>query len=517
MRITTVRRITQAFFLFLFLLLVVVTWFDRLGGYPVNLFLQIDPLVALATTLAAGTIYKALILSVFVIAIPTLLIGRFFCGWICPFGTLHHFVSWLARPGKAAERVKSNQYRRWHRMKYWILIAMLIPAAFGSVQIGYLDPICLFHRSVTLGAGVMWDQAVAGFNEMLGGAAELSWIRLAPVQQRHYVQAVLIGSVFLASVLANLLWPRFFCRALCPLGALLGVLSRFSVWRVCRKEARCDQCKLCRDCCPGACDPDTTFRAAECMVCFNCLDDCPHDAIAFAVPAAEADQIDGPQLSRRELIGSAVVGLTLYPLARAGGATDDERFEPTLIRPPGALVEEDFLQRCIKCGQCMRVCPTNVIQPALGEGGFEGLWTPVMNMRMGYCELNCVLCSQVCPTAALWPISIKEKHELPIRLGTAFVDRGRCLPWAMNRPCVVCEEVCPVSPKAIEGESFETVDENGQRVTLRRPVVKPDLCIGCGICQHNCPVRDKRAIYVTAVGETRYGGRSKRRLLVGAS
>ena len=174
------------------------------------------------------------------------------------------------------------------------------------------------------------------------------------------------------------------------------------------------------------------------------------------------------------------------------------------------MAEPEFLERCIKCDQCIRVCPTNVLQPAMMESGIEGIWTPVMNMRMGYCELNCTLCGQVCPTGAIQKISIEQKLGLrefadlgAVKTGTAFYDRGRCLPWAMDTPCVVCEEVCPTSPKAIYSREVEVTTRYAETIRLRQPYVDPVVCIGCGICEYECPVRDQRAIRVTAVGETR--------------
>jgi ferredoxin len=144
------------------------------------------------------------------------------------------------------------------------------------------------------------------------------------------------------------------------------------------------------------------------------------------------------------------------------------------------------------------------------EAGLEGFWTPILNMKIGYCELNCTLCGQVCPTGAIQRISIEEKNgrgdfeeQGPVRIGTAFYDHGRCLPWAMETPCVVCEEVCPTSPKAIYSREVTIRKRDGNMITLRRPYVDPSLCIGCGICEHECPVKDHAAIRVTAIGETR--------------
>lgn len=142
--------------------------------------------------------------------------------------------------------------------------------------------------------------------------------------------------------------------------------------------------------------------------------------------------------------------------------------------------------------------------------GIEALWTPVAHFNVGHCQLKCTLCSEVCPTGAIRKISVSEKlgrgafeNAGPIRLGTAFINRSRCLPWANEIPCVVCEEVCPVAPKAIQTRDEEVKNAFGQRVRLNKPIVVPDLCIGCGICQTECPVADRPAAYVTAIGESR--------------
>jgi formate hydrogenlyase subunit 6/NADH:ubiquinone oxidoreductase subunit I len=191
-------------------------------------------------------------------------------------------------------------------------------------------------------------------------------------------------------------------------------------------------------------------------------------------------------------------------------------FHEKAIRPPGSVAEPEFLERCIKCDQCVNVCPTNVLQPAtLAESGLEGLWTPVMDFSVGFCQLNCTLCSEVCPTGAIQKTKLDRKlgvgehaDDGPIVVGTAFFNRGRCLPWAMETPCVVCEEVCPVTPKAIGVYEVEHERWDGKKVTLQRPYMRPELCIGCGICEHECPVIDDAAVYVTAIGETRSEDRS---------
>ena len=170
--------------------------------------------------------------------------------------------------------------------------------------------------------------------------------------------------------------------------------------------------------------------------------------MGYRTTPSEVGEVVSPDLSRRGFLVSLLSGVAAVPVTRLGD-TLGASWSPTLIRPPGALREEDFLKRCIKCGQCMRICPTNIIHPAHFQGGLEGFWTPILDFRAGTsgCQYNCIACGHVCPTAAIRPITVDEKQGKndftpggPVRLGTAFVDRGRCLPWAMDKPCIVCQE-----------------------------------------------------------------------------
>jgi ferredoxin len=198
-------------------------------------------------------------------------------------------------------------------------------------------------------------------------------------------------------------------------------------------------------------------------------------------------------LSRRHLLQSAafaVAGVGLFKSAPSAWRDDT-----WLIRPPGAR-ENDFLNKCIRCAECTKVCPTGGLQPSLFESGLEGLWSPLLVSRIGYCDYSCNACGQICPTGAIPPLSLEQKRQQVI--GIAYIDRDRCIPWASYRPCIVCEEMCPVPQKAVRLEQVDVVSPEGKPVHLQRPHVVHDLCIGCGICEYQCPLVGPAAIRVYA-------------------
>lgn len=562
MRNATLRRLrlaSQIVFFALFVFLLIRTEFpgairsaalDVRIPWPVGWFLEADPLVALATALSTGTLYRNLLWALPFLLLA-ILVGRAFCGWMCPLGSLHHFVSSLKSDAKrGAKLIESNRYKRWQAVKYHLLAAVLVMALFGSVAGLLLDPISFMVRSMSTAVLPAFNAAVrAGIDTAYGwqfaplqplvnaGSVILNATILS-FKQPHFHGAFLIGTLFVFVLVLNTRVTRFWCRAICPLGALLGVCSRWSLVQMRKHEEKCDDCRRCLLHCQGGDDPipGAAWRKAECHLCLNCLNDCPTGGIHFtwSTAASPVKQTrEAPELKRRALITSMAAGVAMVPLMRSGPGVKTPA-GTFLIRPPGSLDEPHFLDRCIRCGDCMKVCPNNALHPATLEGGVESLWTPVLVPRIGYCEPNCVLCSQVCPTGAIWEITVAEKTGKtrdsglgigdsgrqagpgaspgppatrpstdPIRIGTAFYDRGRCLPWAMGVECIVCEEWCPTSPKSIHLVPADVVGRNGETKTLKQPYVDPALCTGCGACEYACPIKGSPAIYVTSAGETR--------------
>ncbi|MGA3371188.1 MAG: 4Fe-4S binding protein [Terracidiphilus sp.] len=536
-RLPLLRRISQIVFLLLFLWLLLFTSISLfLNGAtektlraPVRLFFEWDPLVALVNALAGHALYRGLVWSL-VILLPTLFLGRFFCGWICPMGTLQHFVGNMPSEAKRGkQRIDSNRYKRWQTGKYVVLIAGLVAALFGSAAIGWLDPFSLLVRSFGLSIlpafNVGARAALAPLENSHAAAIQVTGKALHTIlailhytvldlRQPHYAQGLVLGILFLAILALSLRVTRLWCRAICPLGALLGAVSRWSILGLHKDEAACDKCNRCLLSCQGGDDPIGGFpwRKAECLMCMNCVGSCPHGSLQFKFFRKEKE-VASTDIGRRRALTGLAAGAAVVPLMRANTGLGKGRNE-RLLRPPGSLDEADFLSRCIRCGECMKVCPNIALHPTLDQAGLEGLWSPTLVPRIGYCEPSCVLCSEVCPTGAIWQITPKEKgwvvgvgqQSQPIRLGTAFYDRGRCLPWAMATECIVCEEWCPVSPKAIYVQEAQVIDSAGNTKTLKQPRVDPSRCVGCGACEYACPLQEHPAVYVTSIGESRSPG-----------
>ncbi len=382
-------------------------------------------------------------------------------------------------------------------------------ALFGTQLVGWLEPFSLLTKSSAVAL-------LPGTNFLLQhslqvGAAERGLLSrlVKPVydfsrrtvltlKQRTFTQPGLIGLIFLGLLLLNFYRRRFFCNSLCPLGALYGLFSRFSLINL-KPTPECKGCNACANTCTYYGNPYNDYLKSECLLCFNCVADCKFSTIRveFALPRrANRPAVD---IGRRRLLGSLGSGLALAALPAIVTARK-VRFHP-FVRPPGSVREKDFLKKCVRCGECMQVCPTNAIQPALLQAGLEGIWTPVLQPVNGYCEYECNRCTQVCPTRAIERLSLEEKKKF--KIGIAVVDRNRCYTYADGYNCAVCEEQCPVPEKAIRFRSAEVWNFKGKLKPVKQVYVVPDLCIGCGICENVCPRSDAPAIYVSAEEEQR--------------
>jgi MauM/NapG family ferredoxin protein len=497
---------TAFFGLFLYLLLGAHYTGEDYIGSTVQRFFHFDPLLALVTIVSARLVYTFFAFSLITV-VATILFGRVFCGWVCPLGAVHQFSSFVFKKTKFLKPTREEKMSL--AGKYYILIIVLTGALFGLDLAGYLDPFSFLTRSFATAVfpalayalssfnGVLYGLGIAGLARSISQALENWTINVT------FMQGFSIGLLFLGAVALNARKERFWCRYLCPTGALLGLLSRWNLFKLKIDAEKCIKCGLCTQHCETQAQPypNETWKSGECIYCQNCASICPTGAIRFPVsirPEKMAN-VSNVDLSRRKLLLTTLLGVVAIPFFRLTPA--HKRASLKLIRPPGSLPEDKFLAKCVKCAQCMRACPTGGLQPVLAEAGPEGIYTPMLVPKVGYCEYYCSLCTQVCPTGAIKKLTIEEKNK--VKIGTAWVNKSRCIPYVLGKPCIVCEEHCPVSPKAIKFLEIETKLPDGSVTVQKAPVIDLELCTGCGICENKCPVMDDPAIFVTSVGETR--------------
>jgi MauM/NapG family ferredoxin protein len=508
------RRISQAFF---FILLVYILWsttYPLKGVLPPETFFKADPLIMFITSISQRLILSGIIFSLMMVLLAFIL-GRFFCGWVCPLGTIIDMAGLETKHSSLSDSVN----KRLSRPKFFLLAAVFILALFGIQTAWVFDPIVIMARfislnlipTVTLVLDGIFSGLIKTFNlygpfyDFYRGLKS----SLLGVQVHYFSHSLIILLFFLLIIRVSQIRKRFWCRSVCPLGAIYALVSNFSLLR--RKVDKCSNCKKCKSSCRmGAIKDDLSYVKGECILCMDCIYDCPQQVTSFKFASSMDNKSKNTArgsangITRRNFLVLSFVSLS----SLFGFAKPEERNKRALssrvIRPPAALKEDEFLDRCIRCGNCMKVCITNGLQPVLFQSGFSGIWTPQLVPEIGYCEYHCTLCGNVCPTGAIPRLSLKEKQK--VRLGLAKIDRSICLPWKDKKECIVCEEHCPIPNKAIK---LKRVEIDGK--IILRPYMNLDLCTGCGICQTKCPTRPNRAIKIYPVRQTRTKSRQIRK------
>jgi len=514
------RWVFQTFFLLLFLALLTMTVWP-LGSLFFGSFLLADPLIAF-NSIVNGVVKWELLLAVPVLLSP-LLLGRVFCGYVCPTGFLVELF------GPRRERHPGPRARgvlRKAPLFSLVVVAMLI--LFGSAVFLVFDPLSLFTRSATTLLYPAADRVLSTGGDLLYRIPQLQGSvdsvtnfltgRLVFDNGLLYRLQLVILGMFVLLLAISYIERRMWCRHLCPLGALLGLMGRGALFGRVVDEDKCTSCGACERACPmdAIRDDGRSTDTSRCECGLECQDACAEGAIRWGYKPRKQYEYDP---SRRALLKGAglafIGGFFLF-----SGLGRIQR-KITLIRPPGSRNETDFLATCARCGQCLKVCPTNVLQPAVWEAGPEGMFTPSLDFRRGFCEWNCNECGKVCPTQAIQKLTLPVKQQTVI--GRAYVDRNTCIPWSEGKECLVCQELCPTPSKAVILAEGDVVAQGGraepggaaapgsgstpgaQKVML--PYVAPELCIGCGICQYNCPVPNQAAIIVRAVAESDAGSK----------
>ncbi|MBS0012345.1 MAG: 4Fe-4S binding protein [Desulfobacterales bacterium] len=491
------RRVARALCLVIFLVLVAGA--GRLAES--DLFLRMDPALTGAAALAMRALSWAWLPALIVLA-SAILFGRIFCGYICPMGTTIDVADKSFAPDR---KHQSPAYAPSKRLKYYMLAFMAGSALLGVTFVYWAAPLSLITRFYALVIYpviyMIADQAVTAFYP---AASRLDWrfLMFLEMDPPRFATAIFVLLFFAAVFAAAKISPRFWCRYLCPSGAMLALAAKKPVIRR-QVSDDCNHCGKCvRNCPMAAIDPESPekTRHEECIVCRQCKEICPEKAVAFSASGKKNPQeSDSIIPGRRQVLLSGLAGAGTAAVALTGlnvvarDLSEKGTVRPTrMIRPPGALPEPGFLEACVRCGQCMAACPTNTLQPVWFDAGLLGLFSPAVTPRRKYCDPQCTACGNACPTGAIQKIAPAERTWA--KIGTAVIYRQQCLAWEYKKSCMVCDEVCPYD--ALEFE---------KRPDLPYPVphVIEERCAGCGHCEHACPVYNQAAIVVTPMDALR--------------
>jgi ferredoxin len=437
-------------------------------------WLALDPLVSISTALAARVWVWPLAWAGVMLAI-CLFVPRGFCGYLCPLGTLLDLFDWAV--GRRVTRFRVARDGWWVHLKYYLLLGVLVAAACGVLLSGFVAAIPVLTR------GMVFILAPLQLGFMRG------WHQVPPFNAGHFISIALFAGVLALGFMR----PRFWCRHVCPSGAVFSV---FNLWRVSERKvaASCIRCNQCVEICPfDAIKADFTTRTADCTFCQTCGGVCPVRAIRFVDRWDRAGlglKKEGePETHETALARRGFLIAALGALPAAAGMRRVLDGAAPLVRPPGSVPEEQFLRLCIRCAECFKVCPNSVLQPAGFEHGLDALWTPQVAADWAGCESSCAACGQVCPTGAIRALPLEEKKVA--RMGLAGVNMETCLPYAGREACRMCVDECAAAGyQAIEfvRVRIET-DERGAPIEdtgFLAPVVVPDACVGCGLCQTRC-------------------------------
>jgi polyferredoxin len=432
--------------------------------------------------------------GLFFVLVITVLFGRVYCSTLCPLGILQDIVIRIA---KRMNRRRRFKYKEQHYILHYSLFVLTGILAFsGSVMLlNLFEPFSNYGRilsnlispSVVLANNALW---------YILGLFGLTFLIPIPILHISIVSVLTSLSILALVTYLSYNHGRLFCNLLCPAGAFLGLLSRFSVFKIVIDKNNCKECGLCERVCKANCIKSSSKEIdfAACIGCFNCLDACPTVGMSYKGRWRKSFNTSKEMSEgRRKVLKLSVLpalGL-LMPVIGVESATgrsqngfNENRKHP--ISPPGSLGVGRFSTLCTACHLCISSCPTQVLLPSFLEYGIAGVFQPKMNYDASYCNFDCVLCSQVCPTGAILPLDISSKKE--VQIGKVQFVKDDCIVVAKKKDCGACSEHCPT--KAVKMVPYEK--------KLMIPEINNEVCVGCGACEHACPVQPDKAIYVQA-------------------
>ncbi len=491
MKLPFLKKIRVAVSLFFFFS-VSILFLDYLNIIPPRLhsyivYLQFVPslikFAAVSGTAAAGF---------GIIILLTLLFGRIYCSSICPLGTLQDFISALAKKFNRKKYYRKNGGNKI--LQYFFLSLSVITFLAGSVfAINLLDPFSNFGRIFT---SLLKPLLILVNNLFSSLLANFNIYSVYAVEIKSFDIVTFIYAVSFLSILTWLSFKngRLFCNSVCPVGTLLGLISRFSFLKIEINEKNCISCSLCERVCKGGCidKKNKIVDFSNCVSCYNCLTVCPSNGISFKGKTAtlKKKRSAGVDWEKRKFVSQVIIYLAgITGIAKAQNKIIPKKLSTIPVKkintvsPPGSLSIKRFTDSCTACHLCVSACPPQVLQPSFLEYGILGIMQPHMNYNISYCTFECNICGDVCPSGAILPIKIEEKKLA--QLGKAKFIKDNCIVYTENKDCGACAEHCPT--KAVKMIPYKN---------LRAPKITEDYCVGCGACEHACPTKPYKSIYV---------------------
>lgn len=474
----------------IFLLLIAVAFLDITNFLPTSFINYITFLQIVPSTLKFANLLVPTSIGFIIILVLTILFGRVYCSSICPLGTIQDFSSYVSKKiNKKKKFIYSTEYF-W--LRYSILGIVVISILFGSLfLVNLLDPYSNTGRIFAQ----LFNPILTLLNNVAAFTLENFNIYLIyPIEIKvFYISAALMPLIFLVIVLyLSYRRGRLYCNTICPVGTLLGLISKLTIFKLKIDKASCEGCGICTKVCKAECIEKSTKEIdfSRCIACYNCLDVCPSDSINYNLISINSDQKTSDKSRRKFLSRTSIffIGLTtsvfpqikIIPKKESKVAVEKNSFSS----PPGSKTIDHFNSNCTACHLCITACPTKVLQPSLTEFGLFNIFQPYMDYKTSYCNYDCVSCGEVCPTTAIISVTSAEKKN--IQIGKAIFVKENCIVETENTACGACSEHCPT-------KAVMMVDYKGN---LKIPEITNKYCVGCGACEHACPTKPYKAIYI---------------------
>lgn len=431
-----------------------------------------------------------------VILVITLLIGRVYCSSVCPLGIMQDVITFFSRRFRR-KKFRFKYSKPYNILRYGILGIVIAGLLFGSVTLlALLDPYSIFGRFASDFAKPVY---IFGNNILASLFEKMHVYAMYVVDHKEIAfKAAIIPALFLITVTWMALTKgRLYCNTICPVGSVLGLVSRISMFKLKIAESSCTKCGKCSFACKSSCISikKQEIDFSRCVSCYNCVDSCESGSVRYRfawVPNRKNPVEEGKSISARRdflkksvVITAGAIGVTNFVKAAVNKNTKLKPYSKKyLATPPGSISVKHFADHCTACHLCVSACPSGTLQPRFFESGLSGLLQPFMDPATNYCNFECVRCTEVCPTGAILPLTVEQKKVTQIGVVEFIIEN--CVVYTNGTSCGSCSEHCPT-------QAVKMVPYKGK---LTIPEINQDICIGCGACEHACPVQIYRAIYV---------------------